>query len=298
MLAPSLTPSSSRRYRLASVLALLAVVTLVTLSTARAQDAAPSTNSAPSEEGQGTGVLHPALFLVGDSIMQTGSGNGDRGPWGWGSEIGAFFDPAKIHVYNEARGGRSSRSYIEEGWWTNILDRMQSGDFVIVQFGHNDSANSKNYPNRATITGAGDETIQLGIATNKAIVHSYGWYLRQYVADAKAKGATPIICSPVPRNSWTNGKIKRGFDGYARWAADAAKAGGAFFIDLNTLAADRFDAFGQEKTATYFNDFQHTKKIGAKLNAQCVVEGIKQLKDCPLASYLLPPSVAAANSQP
>ncbi|MGA2603114.1 MAG: rhamnogalacturonan acetylesterase [Verrucomicrobiia bacterium] len=297
MLAPSLTPSSSRRYRLASVLALLAVVTLVTLSTARAQDAAPSTNSAPSE-GQGTGVLHPALFLVGDSIMQTGSGNGDRGPWGWGSEIGAFFDPAKIHVYNEARGGRSSRSYIEEGWWTNVLARIQPGDFVILQFGHNDSANSDGHPNRATITGAGDETIQLGIATNKTVVHSYGWYLRQYVADAKAKGATPIICSPVPRNSWTNGKIKRGFDGYARWAADAAKAGGAFFIDLNTLAADRFDAFGQEKTATYFNDFQHTKKIGAKLNAQCVVEGIKQLKDCPLASYLLPPSVAAANSQP
>jgi len=244
------------------------------------------------------GVLHPALFLVGDSIMKTGSGNGDRGPWGWGSEIGAFFDPAKIHVYNEARGGRSSRSYIGEGWWTNVLAHIQPGDFVIVQFGHNDSANSEGHPNRATITGTGDETIQIGISTNKTVVHSYGWYLRQYVSDAKAKGASVIICSPVPRNFWANGKIKRGFDGYAQWAADAAKAGGAFFIDLNTLAADRFDALGQETTATYFNDFQHTKKIGAKLNAACVVAGIKQLKDCPLAAYLARQPAVAATSLP
>ncbi len=258
------------------------------LPIARAQDAAPITNT----------VRHPALFLVGDSIMKTGSGNGDQGPWGWGSELGAFFDPAKLHVYNEARGGRSSRSYIEEGWWTNVLQHLQTGDFVILQFGHNDSSNSQNSPNRATITGVGEETIQIGIATNKTIVHSYGWYIRQYVADAKSKGATVIVCSPAPRNTWADGKIKRGFDGYAQWAADAAKASGAFFLDLNTLAANRYDTLGQEKAATYFNDFQHTKKIGAHLNAQCVIDGLKQLKDCPLVKFYAPNSAAAANFLP
>jgi rhamnogalacturonan acetylesterase len=120
----------------------------------------------------------------------------------------------------------------------------------------------------------------------KKVIHTYGWYLRQYVADTKAKGAIPIICSPVPRNTWSNGKIKRGFDGYAQWAADAAKAAGALFIDLNTIAANRYDALGQEKTASYFADRQHTTKIGARLNAESVVEGIKQLKDCALANDL------------
>jgi rhamnogalacturonan acetylesterase len=112
--------------------------------------------------------------------------------------------------------------------------------------------------------------------------------LRQYVRDAKAKGATAIICSSVPRNTWIDGKIKRGFDGYAQWAADAAKASGALFIDLNTLAANRFDALGQEQTAKYFFDSQHTTKAGAKVNAQSVIEGLKQLKDCPLADDLAP----------
>ena len=233
-------------------------------------------------------TLHPALFLVGDSIMKTGTGNGEQGPWGWGYEFIPLFDAAKIHVYNEARGGRSSRSYIEEGAWTNVLERLQPGDFLILQFGHNDSANSQKYPDRDTITGGGDETIQFGLGDTKKLMHTYGWYLRRYVTEAKAKQVTVIICSPVPRNTWIDGKIKRGFDGYAQWAADAAKATGALFIDLNTLAADRYDALGQEKATTYFNDTQHTRKNGARLNAECVVEGIKRLKDCPLASDLAP----------
>jgi len=205
-----------------------------------------------------------------------------------GYELMQMFDQAKIHVYNEGAGGRSSRSYIDEGLWAKILERVQPGDFVQIMFAHNDTANSDNYPDRATITGSGDESIQTGFHATLKTLHTYGWYLRQYVKDAKAKGATVIICSPVPRNGWADGKIKRGFDGYAQWAADAAKASGAFFIDLNQLASDRYDALGQKTAATYFNDFQHTKKIGAHVNAECVVAGLKHLKDCPLASYLLP----------
>lgn len=243
---------------------------------------------APAGATPGT-TLHPAFFLVGDSITKTGTPPGDRGPWGMGYEIIPLFDPAKIHVYNEGAGGRSSRSYIDEGLWAKILARLQPGDFVQIMFGHNDTANSDNYPDRTTINGSGDESLQLGFHATLKTVHTYGWYLRQYVKDAKAKGATVIICSPVPRNTWIDGKIKRGFDGYAQWAADAAKASGALFIDLNTLASDRYDAMGQQKAATYFNDNQHTKKIGARVNAECVAEGLKQLKEnCPLAGYLLP----------
>jgi lysophospholipase L1-like esterase len=272
-----------------------AALFLTSLCLHAAQDSPPPTNSPPSE-GQGVGVtptLHPPLFLVGDSIMKTGTGTGETGQWGWGSEIIPLFDPAKIHVYNEGHGGGSSRSYIDEGLWAKVLDRMQPGDFVILQFGHNDSADSQGRPDRATITGGGDETVQFGVGTSNKVVHTYGWYLRQYVADAKARGATAIICSPVPRNTWIDGKIKRGFDGYAQWAADATKASRALFIDLNTIAANRYDALGQEKAAAYFNDFQHTKKIGARLNAECVVEGLKKLKNCPLAKDLAPTPAAA-----
>ncbi|MBP8256303.1 MAG: rhamnogalacturonan acetylesterase [Opitutaceae bacterium] len=233
-------------------------------------------------------VQHPAIFLVGDSIMKTGTGDGSRGPWGWGQELGAFFDPTRIHVYNEARGGRSSRSYIAEGAWAGVLEKIQPGDFVIIQFGHNDTWNSPNNPDRATITSAGDETFQEGVKGQHKLVHSYGWYLRQYANDVRAKGATAIICSPPPRNEWENGKIKRGFDGYAGWAAEAARAGGAEFIDLNARAADRFDALGQDHAREVFNDRQHTRKSGAKINAECVIDGIKNLERVPLAATLKP----------
>ncbi|HEV2483960.1 MAG TPA: rhamnogalacturonan acetylesterase [Terracidiphilus sp.] len=264
------------------------VAAILAFTSARGIAQIPAAGAAPPETSA-VPAQHPALFLVGDSIMNTGTGTGEVGPWGWGAEIIPMFDSTKIHVYNDGRGGRSSRGYIEEGAWAEVLEQLQPGDFVIIQFGHNDSANSKNYPDRTTLQGNGDETQEIDspVTHAKETIHTYGWYLRQYVKAAKSKGATAILCSPTPRNSWEDGKIRRGFDGYAQWAKKAATMSGALFIDLNTISADHFDTLGQEKAATYFNDFQHTRKIGAQLNAASVVEGIKQLKDCPLASYLV-----------
>src|SRR3954471_19784134 len=81
-----------------------------TMSSLGAQDLAPA-SAIPAA------TQHPAFFLVGDSITKTGTPPGDRGPWGMGYEIIPMFDPARIHVYNEGAGGRSSRSYIDEGLW-------------------------------------------------------------------------------------------------------------------------------------------------------------------------------------
>ena len=233
---------------------------------------------------------HPALFLVGDSIMRTGVATGDTGPWGWGAEIIPMFDATKIHVYNLGLGGRSSRGYIQEGAWAKVMDRLQPGDWVILQFGHNDAANSANYPDRTTVKGNGDETQEIDspVTHEKETIHSYGWYMRQYVKDVKSKGATAIIiCSPPPRDTWVDGKIVRGLDGYAGWAKEAAQQSGALFIDLNTISADKYDALGQEATRAVFNDNQHSRKAGAKLNAESVVTGIRQL-NIPLAKDLLP----------
>ena len=125
------------------------------------------------------------------------------------------------------------------------------------------------------------------IGDKRQTIHSYGWYLRQDVAEAKAKGATVIVCSPLPRNQWSNGKIKRGFDGYAAWAKEAAQQSGAYFIDLNTISADKYDALGQDATKALFNDNQHSRKAGAHLNAESVVTGVKAL-NVPLAKDLAP----------
>ncbi len=236
-------------------------------------------------------LAHPALVLVGDSIVRTGTGTGERGPWGWGAEIIPMFDPAKIHVYNQGLGGRSSRGYMEEGAWKKVLALLQPGDWVLVQFGHNDAANSQNYPDRTTLKGDGEETAEIDspVTHAKETIHSYGWYLRQYVADAKAKGANVILLSPPPRNQWLEGKVLRGLDGYASWAADAARLSGARFIDLDTLSANKYDRLGQEGARPLFNDPQHSRKAGAKLNAESVVEGLRDLKACPLAEDLLSP---------
>lgn len=273
--------------------ALFATCTLF-VSATRAQDVAPKDEPVPMVKAKAPmplePITHPALFLVGDSIMHTGTGDGSTGPWGWGSEAIPMFDATKIHAYNEGRGGRSSRGYIQEGAWQLILDNLQAGDWVILQFGHNDSANSANYPDRTTLPGNGEDTKEIDspVTHEKETIHSYGWYMREYVREAKAKGAKVIICSPPPRDTWVDGKILRGLDGYAGWAKEAATQSGAYFIDLNTISADKYDALGEETARTLFNDSQHSKKAGAHLNAESVVTGIRGLKDASLANDLLP----------
>ena len=122
-------------------------------------------------------------------------------------------------------------------------------------------------------------------------VHTYGWYLRQYVRAAKDKGARPIILSPVPRNMWQDGKVLRAAKDYGQWAAEMARAEGVPFLDLNEQVARRYEAAGAEQVqALYFGatDHTHTTVAGAELNAACVAAGLRQLKDCPLGDYLRP----------
>ena len=162
----------------------------------------------------------------------------------------------------------------------------------MMQFGHNDSSPvNDNQRARGTIKGVGDETQEIdNLLTGKhETVHTYGWYLRKFIADAKAKGATAIVCSPIPRDNWRDGKVVRASNDYAQWAGEAAKAAGAFFIDLNAIIADHYDKLGEEHvSATFFGPKErtHTGAAGAKFNAQCVVEGLKAIDGCPLAGYL------------
>ncbi|HEV3415801.1 MAG TPA: rhamnogalacturonan acetylesterase [Pirellulales bacterium] len=231
----------------------------------------------------------PALYLIGDSTVN----NSTKGLQGWGTPIKEFFDANRIRVENRARGGRSSRTYLTEGLWDQVRGNLRSGDFVVMQFGHNDGGPLGKPPNRASLKGTGDETQEsVDPTTGKAeTVHTYGWYLKKYVTDAKANGAVPIVLSPVPRNIWKEGKVARASGDYGKWAAEVARSEGVPFIDLNELIAARYEADGEQKVrGAYFTaaDHTHTTPEGAKLSAERVVEGIRDLKDCALKDYLMP----------
>jgi lysophospholipase L1-like esterase len=232
----------------------------------------------------------PTLFLIGDSTVRNGRGDGANGQWGWGDYLGAQFDLDKINVVNRAVGGLSSRTYLTQSHWEHVLAMLKKGDFVMMQFGHNDNGPlNDNARARGTIKGVGDDSQEFDNLLTKQheVVHTYGWYLRKFIADTRAKGATPMVCSPVPRKTWKDGRIVRSKDNYAGWAEAVAKSKNAAFVDLNELIARRYDELGEAKVEPLFGDeHTHTSAAGAELNAQCVISGLRMLPNNPLAQYL------------
>jgi len=239
----------------------------------------------------------PTLFLIGDSTVRNGrddgQGKGPEGQWGWGHTIADLFDPAKINVVNRAVGGLSSRTYLTGGHWERALALIKPGDFVIMQFGTNDSgAINDRFRARASIPGVGEEQKEIDnyLTKKQEVVHSYGWYLRKFIEDARAKGATPIVCSLVPRKQWgQDGRIKRQLD-FDRWAWEVAQHEKVGFINLNEIAAARYDALGHGQTMTLFpqvtpDEHTHTNLAGAQILAEAVVAGLKILQPDPLAAY-------------
>ena len=231
----------------------------------------------------------PSLFLIGDSTVRNGRGDGAGGQWGWGEPLVDLFDTSKINVVNRAIGGLSSRTYLTGGAWDRVLPLLKPGDFVIMQFGHNDDAPPNDASRaRGTLHGVGEESTEIdNLLTGKhETVHTYGWYLKKFIADAKAKGATPIVCSLIPRKTWKDGKIVRSSETYQKWAREVAESEKVGFIDLNERIATRYDALGPEKVEPLFGDpHTHTSRAGAELNAAVVVEGLKALKDDPLEGF-------------
>jgi lysophospholipase L1-like esterase len=235
----------------------------------------------------------PTLYAIGNSTVRTGTrGDGPNGQWGWGAPIADFFDRTQLNVENKAWGGTSSRTFRSLGFWDKVYPNLKEGDYVIMQFGHNDSSPiNDDHRARGTIKGNGEETEEIdNMLTGKhEIVHSYGWYIRQFIKETKSKGAIPIVCSLIPRNRWTDGKINRSVDSYAQWAEQAARQEGAIFIDLHTLICDHYDEIGQERvTALYFDgeETTHTNAMGAQMNAFWLIQGLKELPDFSLNKYL------------
>ena len=228
----------------------------------------------------------PTLFIVGDSTLKSNA------PLrGWGQELGQFFDQTKLNVVNRAIGGRSSRTFQYEGRWDKLLAELKKGDFVIIQFGHNDVGKYDDpaAKDRGSLHSEGEETAEVTrLDGKKETVHSFGWYLRKYGNDVKAKGATAIFCSMVPHKDWVDGKIiRKESETFVKWTANAAKATGAAYINLNEIIALEFEKLGAEKVEPLFGDKRtHSTPAGALFNAQMVIAGIKGLKKPNLEKYL------------
>jgi rhamnogalacturonan acetylesterase len=230
----------------------------------------------------------PVLYIIGDSTVR----NTNRPQCGWGEVIGEYFDSTKIRISNQAMAGRSTRTFIKEGRWDKVLSAIKPGDFLMVQFGHNEGSrpDTSKAGYRGVLKGTGEDTVHLTWPDGKPeTVNTYGWYLRKFIREAKEKGASVIICSMIPRNEFRDGKVMRADKDYGKWAREVAQEETAFFVDLNNITADKYDKLGPEEVKKFFpGDHTHTNEEGAGVNAASIAEGIKAIKNCALNNYLIP----------
>lgn len=230
----------------------------------------------------------PTLWLIGDSTVRNGSkGDGsNQHQWGWGAPITFLFDPARVNVVNRALGGTSARTFYEHNW-PKMVGLIKPGDVLIMQFGTNDGGP----PARSAgdLKGIGNETERIVNRQGRPeTIHTYGWYLRQMIQQARAHGATPVVCSLIPRKHWdAEGHILRDRKTYAGWARQVAAEEHVGFVDLNELSAEQLDALGRAETLRLYvpnptpehplGEPVHTGWDGAVLNAKAVVSGLKAL---------------------
>ena len=263
------------------------------------KDVEPSTLSVQRSAGK------PVVFFTGDSTVKNADDEED-GMWGWASQAGTVFDESKITLFNAAKAGRSTRTFLREGLWDRVYNSLQPGDFVTIEFGHNDICPMADKKARGVIATAKDscQVVHLENDTYE-LVYSFGWYLKKMIDDVREKGATPILVSLTPRNEWPGGKIERRDDSYGKWYREVVAETGVEFIDLHNLSADFLDkkfavkqlpqdkeqarakvAELKEKAGAYFKkDHTHASKLGAQMNAKSFAKGLKQAKS-PLAKYL------------
>ena len=239
---------------------------------------------------------YTTLFLIGDSTMADYSGNYEVGKdymktryplMGWGQvfqhfmvkdsldKISNLIKVDSVKVDNRARGGRSTRTFFQEGRWRSVVADLHKGDIVIIQFGHNDASEQK--PERYVN------------------IEGYKEFLRLFVKQTKDQGATPILLTPVARNyPWENGHLENVHGEYPEAMKDIAYELDVPIIDLNQLSINAFSSKGEDYvTKNYFmnlpanvyeaypegiKDNTHFQPEGAKAVAQLVFDALKNLK--------------------
>lgn len=192
----------------------------------------------------------------------------------WGYYIGNY---TTISVNNLAKNGRSTRSFINEGLWATLLASTNSGDYVLIEMGHNDDGDpTTDVDDRATLPGIANDTVVVTTSTGASeTVYSFGWYLRKMIVDVRAKNAIPLLSGMVNRNYWTGETLQSDWP-FADYAAAVAKQTAVEYIDHTAYSVARFQAMGSTTAKTYYpSDNTHTNWPGADINAQTFVQAVK-----------------------
>jgi lysophospholipase L1-like esterase len=213
------------------------------------------------------------LFLAGDSTMAEKLPT-RRPETGWGEMLGQYFRPDEVRIANRAMNGRSTRTFIDEGHWRAIVDSLKPGDYVFIQFGHNDEAADR--PDRYTPPA------------------DYRRNLIRMADDARAKGALPVLLTPVRRRKFDkNGQLEDTHGEYPDIMRAIAAEYAVPLIDMHRTSADVVASYGADSSAKLFlqvevgenpnypegvHDNTHFRPLGAELMARLAVDGIRELK--------------------
>ena len=216
------------------------------------------------------GVEVPTIFLLGDSTVCDQS----REPFcSWGQMLTRFFKP-EVAIANHGESGETYRDSIGRRRLDKILSVMKPGDYLIMQFGHNDQ--------KQVAAGTGGP-----FTTYKAEI-------RQHVDAVRRQGGIPVVVSPMERRGFDgNGRIKPSLADYAEASRQAARELQVAFIDLNAMSIPFYEALGPEKSKLAFArtgpdkvDNTHHDNYGAYELAKCIVQGIKDAR-LDIAKYIV-----------
>ena len=210
------------------------------------------------------------VYLVGDSTMS--EKRITRYPeTGWGMPFASYFQ-AGVTVENHAVNGRSTRTFKEEGRWEPILEKLNPGDYVFIQFGHNDEVETK---------------------TSYTKPDEYQMYLRKYVSESRGKGAIPVLLTPITRRKFDeNGKLIETHELYSELMREVAAAANVPLIDMDRKSQALLNELGPDKSTLLFLhlkpgqnpnypdgviDNTHFSETGARMMAELVLSGIREL---------------------
>ncbi|MBY0535928.1 MAG: rhamnogalacturonan acetylesterase [Chitinophagaceae bacterium] len=210
------------------------------------------------------------LFMAGDSTMSIKETKAYP-ETGWGMPFVYFWD-SSVTVVNKAKNGRSTKTFISEGLWKSICDNIKPGEYVFIQFGHNDEAKDK--------------------VERYTTPEEYTTNLLKFVNETKAKQGIPVLLTPVSRRRFDKeGKATETHTEYSALVRTLAAKENVLMIDLDKLSMDLYQQFGAENSKWLFlqlqpnehpnypegkNDNTHFNELGARLVAQLVLSEIKK----------------------
>ncbi|BCS21982.1 rhamnogalacturonan acetylesterase RgaE [Aspergillus puulaauensis] len=210
-------------------------------------------------------ALAQTVYLAGDSTMASSTP-------GWGDYIA---DSLSVEISNQAVGGRSARSYTREGRFQAIADSLQEGDYVVIEFGHNDGGSLSEDNGRTDCPGTGDETCETTYDGVAETVLTFPKYLENAAQLFLDKGAKVLISSQTPNNPWETGEFVYGASRFVEYAQLAAETAGVEYVDHGAYTAAIFESLGADTVNSYYpNDHTHTNDAGSDVVADAFLKAV------------------------